>query len=402
MLDIPLLLFLIMSHRYLYRFIQNGKVQPALVAGVFLGLGFLTKGFMGLAIPLTTVFVYLLSQKKTPWQVSPKFGQAFIGLGLVALLVGGIWLVPQFIVHGKDFGQLLYRENIERFFHPIDETGGERQVSSETQRDPHLNILYLFLGFLPWSPLIIPAIWQLYKEKYWGQKDVFIFLLSWLFIYLLLSSLSGHYKGPRYLLPLFPPLAILVGAYLERWLYQGQVSFKRGIVWGYTLCTIVFVLLITYVLATHFPHGEDQYKPVVIPMLLLLGLTYGLSWYFWKKNIQQGFSYILASIFMSYTGMVLVAMIFLPKILPEIALSKYYRAQQHQPVVWQMKIRALDLYVGRSVKYISRPDELGDLPQGTILLSKEKGLKNIEKIWSIEKKESINDWSAVVLKKKQK
>lgn len=397
MLDMAVVFFLILSHWFLYRFIRTGLSRWAMVAGLFMGLGFLTKGLMGVALPLMTFGFYMLASRQAPWRMAPQFGRAMLGMGLVISIVACIWLVPQFAVHGKQFGQLLYRENIERFFHPIDETGGERQVSSKTQHDPYMNILYLFLGFLPWSPLIIPALWQVYKEKYFGHKDSMLFLLSWFFIYLILSSLSGHYKGPRYLLPLFPPLAVIIGAYLERWLFQEHISFKRTIVWSYAFCTGVFVLLIGYVLATHFTHGEDQYKPIVVPILLLLGLTYALSWQFWRRDLRAGLSFILGSIALSYTGMLVLAITVLPGLLPEIALSKYCRETQITPVVWDMKIHALDLYVGKSLGYISRSDELQDLARGTYLLCQDKQLVLVKTFWQTAEKAQINDWRVVVL-----
>jgi hypothetical protein len=180
-------------------------------------------------------------------------------------------------------------------------------------------------------------------------------------------------------------------------LFQGHISFKRTIVWGYALCTSVFVLLIGYVLATHFAYGEDQYKPIVVPILLLLGSTYVLSWQFWRRELRAGLPFILGSIVLAYTGMLLVAITVLPGILPEIALSKYCRETQITPVVWAMKIHALDLYVGKSLSYISRPDELQALARGTFLLCQDKQLAQVKTFWHVTEKSQINDWRVVVL-----
>jgi len=208
MLDIPMLLFLLLGQILALKYLKTLQPKYIYGLGAVSGLAFLTKGLLPAALPFITAFVYLCASYRDK-KIFPKinllmlFGQLFVA-GLIFLLVCSIWLIPQIKHHGAEkFGTAMFQENIVRFFQPIDKTGGYREVSSDRQVDPHLNILYLWLGFLPWSPLIIPAVHAAYKNKYWQKKPEIVFMLCWFLLVLLLTSISGHYKGPRYLLPLF-------------------------------------------------------------------------------------------------------------------------------------------------------------------------------------------------------
>ncbi|MDR1113533.1 MAG: hypothetical protein LBL50_00385, partial [Candidatus Margulisbacteria bacterium] len=288
---------------------QTAKPRYLYGLGLAAGLGFLTKGLLPAALPFLTAGVYLIvTRRERVWRAGS--GQQIVRLaiaGIIFLTLCSVWLIPQFQNHGAKFGAALYSENIERFFHPIDETGGYREVSSGVQIDPHLNILYLWLGFLPWSPLIIPVIHAAYKNKYFGRRPEILFMLCWFFLVLFLTSVSGHYKGPRYLLPLFPPLSILCGAFLTS---SAANKYAKLISLSFFWTGFVFAGLALALPFIKYTHGEEVYLPVVLPFLICFTIClFGSAWLS-RKN--SGVQFTIYSALISYIILFTCAAAFLP------------------------------------------------------------------------------------------
>ncbi|GBR75104.1 hypothetical protein NO1_2164 [Candidatus Termititenax aidoneus] len=309
MLDIPMLFFLLLGQILVLEYLQTEQPRHLYGLGLAAGLGFLTKGLLPAALPFLTAGVYLAATwRQRVWRagLGRQFGRLAV-TGIIFLAICSVWLIPQFQNHGAKFGAALYSENIERFFHPIDETGGYREVSSGVQVDPHLNILYLWLGFLPWSPLIIPAVHAAYKNKYFGRRPEILFMLCWFFLALFLTSVSGHYKGPRYLLPLFPPLSILCGAFLTS---SAGNKYTRLISLSFFWTGFVFAGLALSLPFIKYTHGEEVYLPVVLPFLICFTICLfslaGLS----RKN--SGWQFTVYGALISYIILFTGAAAFLP------------------------------------------------------------------------------------------
>ena len=67
----------------------------------------------------------------------------------------------------------------------------------------------LLLGFVPWSFLLPRALYDAWRERKAGESDAVWFLAIWAASVFLFFSFAGS-KLPGYVLPLFPPLALLV------------------------------------------------------------------------------------------------------------------------------------------------------------------------------------------------
>ncbi|MDR1997116.1 MAG: glycosyltransferase family 39 protein [Candidatus Margulisbacteria bacterium] len=325
MLDIPMLFFLLLGQILALEYLLTDKPGYLYGLGAAAGLGFLTKGLLPAALPFLTGGLYLLLAKwgrhNSPVLTRPA-GQIprLILTGLLFITICSSWLIPQWQIHGPEFGQALYRENIERFFHPIDETGGYREVSSGTQFDPQLNLLYLWLGFLPWSPLIIPAVHAAGKNNYFQKKPEIFFLLCWFGLVLLLTSLSGHYKGPRYLLPLFPPLSMLCGVLLAR---GKALAYPRLIPWSFRITGLVLLFLLGALPFIRYTHGEAVYLPVVLPFLFCFTVCLLGSCRSFRQNGRPDFT--IYTVLVSYVVLFTCAAVFLPGVqFPE----KYVNPQQ--------------------------------------------------------------------------
>ena len=173
--------------------------------GVFCGLAFLTKGFLAFAVPVLTVVPFLLWEGRykdllrIPW----------IPL-MTALVIALPWSLMIHFREGDFWNYFVWTEHVARFLNPI--------------RGQHPKPLWYFLpvlagGALPWvmqSPAVIPTVF-----KFQMNKPLIRFAMCWfLFPFLFFSICSG--KLIPYILPCFPPLAIVFAIGLAAYFEAGK------------------------------------------------------------------------------------------------------------------------------------------------------------------------------------
>ncbi len=172
----------------------------------FAAVATLTKGPIGLAFPLGIGLLYLCVTRQ--WK---EFRQPGLYGGLlVYAFIAVPWYAAMYQVHGMAF--------IETFL------GFHNLTRFTTAEHPGTNVWYFFpvvfvAGFFPWSLLLPDFIYRMLKARaYKGMTESDgRFFLIWALAILLFFSLSKT-KLVSYILPMFPPMAILIGCYLEEWL----------------------------------------------------------------------------------------------------------------------------------------------------------------------------------------
>jgi len=101
--------------------------------------------------------------------------------------------------------------------------------------------LALVVGFAPWSAFLLPTLWFAARGAVRApapERAPYRFLLCWAGGYLVFFSLAAT-KLPNYLLPAYPPLALLTADLLDRW-RRGAVRLP-GWVWAYSLGSLALV-----------------------------------------------------------------------------------------------------------------------------------------------------------------
>lgn len=212
------------------------------VSAASLGIAVLAKGPMP-----ALIFVFLLAY--VLWRV--PFGRENLKKGwvlgsLLFAAVVGSWYLPVLYLRGSAFfNEFLIRQNIGRF------AGGDVA---------HLAPFWLYLPIVvislaPFS-FLIPAAWMRARKE-----PVEKFLWTWVLLIFFLFSLSGT-KLPHYILPLYPPLAIL----LARSALQIQTR-ARWDFWAYGLGAGVALLIgISYL--------PPQLNSLSIPMMITGAITF--------------------------------------------------------------------------------------------------------------------------------
>jgi 4-amino-4-deoxy-L-arabinose transferase-like glycosyltransferase len=171
----------------------------ALALYPLVGLSFLTKGPIGPVLPGFIIGSVLLWQ----WNWRGVMRLRPITGTLLACAVVLPWLVPAVLQAGIGYANVII----------LQQSVG-RAISSFSHGRPFYYYLYTFpVTFLPWLfflPIAFLWLWRRREALQWRLP----FLLSWTVgLFLFLSVMSG--KLVIYLLPLFPGLALVVGAWWD-------------------------------------------------------------------------------------------------------------------------------------------------------------------------------------------
>ncbi len=173
--------------------------------GVFCGLAFLTKGFLAFAVPVLAVVPFLFWEGRfkdllrIPW----------IPI-MTAFCVALPWAVAIHFREGDFWNYFFWTEHVARFLDPI--------------RGQHPKPFWYFLpilagGALPWAAQSPAALTTVFKLE--TEKPLVRFAVCWfLFPFLFFSVCSG--KLIPYILPCFPPLAVLFAVGLTGYFEKGK------------------------------------------------------------------------------------------------------------------------------------------------------------------------------------
>ncbi len=195
-----------------------------------LGAGTLIKGLIGAVVPGMVIFFFLLLGQR--WRILRR-----IYLIPGALLFFAIVLPWYLEAEARNPGYLSYYIWQEHF--------GRFATAEFDRTEPwYYFIAVALLGFFPWT-FLLPAI----AKDAWKNRrdDKILFLGLWIILPFLFFSVSRS-KLPHYILPIFPPLAILAGAVLARRQYAAKLRAALTLAW------LAHVLNAGYlVLGTIFP-----------------------------------------------------------------------------------------------------------------------------------------------------
>ncbi len=218
--DVGLLFFVTATAYFAWRAIAGSPAWYGAAALSALG-AFFSKGFIGLVFP-GLFFVTWIAWTRAPRELLRA--RPWIWLPLLALPIAA-W----FLSLGPGLLRTFLVDNhLHRFL------GAEGDLDRGHGKYPWYYLLQLPLWFLPWSLALVPvARWAWSRRAERPER----FLLSWVLSGFLFLSIAGT-KRAVYLVPLFPPLAILVAGWFcatnrRRWLEPatGALVLALGIAW---------------------------------------------------------------------------------------------------------------------------------------------------------------------------
>ena len=174
-----------------YLCVEKGKKGLLPLALLPCALAIVTKGPVGIIVPVAVLFFYCIATKN----LKAMFGPLVLGF-LLALAVASLWFGLAGKAYMKEF---ILHQNINRF------TTGFDHVEPFTYY-----FQKLFTNFLPWSIALPFAAFFAFRRRLWLP-------LIWLLVTFVFFDISKS-KRAIYLLCCYPACALLVGIYLkERW-----------------------------------------------------------------------------------------------------------------------------------------------------------------------------------------
>ena len=180
--------------------LRNGlKKIDVVVLSLVLGAALLTKGPVGLIIPVLSVIVILAFARR----LSLTWAKYLVPSVLLAIGIFLVWAIPANEATGGEFMRRgIGYHVLERTTRPIDSHGGNFLLFLP------FYIPVVILAFLPWT-LFLPAALSALAGGRVGGEHGRSFLLGWIIpTFLFMSFVST--KLPHYILPIWPAFSLVV------------------------------------------------------------------------------------------------------------------------------------------------------------------------------------------------
>jgi 4-amino-4-deoxy-L-arabinose transferase-like glycosyltransferase len=216
--DAVLFLFASVSLAAIYLGLREGGRGWYVLAYAAAGLAVLTKGPVGLVMPILVVFAYIAVTRR--W---PLLGRLRILLGAaVFLAVAAPWYLAMYAAHGRDF--------VDTFL------GLHNYLRATVSEHPKDNVFYYYLvlfplSLLPWTGVFLRAL------AAGRRRPHFAFLAVWLSVFIIFYTLMAT-KYPTYVFPALFPAAVLTARELE----EMQTARRRTLLW-LTVPAVALLLL---------------------------------------------------------------------------------------------------------------------------------------------------------------
>lgn len=276
---------------------QSGKKRHLLrvLAGIACGAAFLTKGFTAIVIPALTIVLFLL------------WGRRFKEMVYVWILptaVAGAFVLPFALAIHKanpDFwNYFFWVEHLQRF---LNSDGGQ-----------HGQPFWLFLpvlavGAIPWIFFVFPVFSATHRLA--ATNDLTRYCVCWLIgPFLFFSACSG--KLPTYILPCFPPIAIMIADALFE---ANATSLKKSAMVGAVVLIVAIAVFFCWLPLSDedilMDHLFDDVNTIPLSASILLG---GICLYLAGKRFACPGGRLRAAglVGFSLCGMCVASFLFMP------------------------------------------------------------------------------------------
>ncbi|VBB06850.1 dolichyl-phosphate-mannose-protein mannosyltransferase [Lucifera butyrica] len=271
---------------------------------LFAGLATVTKGPIGFLFPGAIIFLYMLFTRSFG---EMKRMKVFSGALLFAVAAVP-WYWMMYSIHGKAFiDTFIGFNNITRFTSPEHPEGVLW----------YYFIPVLIVGFFPWSAVLLQSVWASFRDSKPKESSRLLFLNIWAWFIFLFFSISQT-KLVSYILPVFPPLAMITGWYLSRLWQQRRPG--RNIGWSVILTGLVTVLTAGLLFAVKTMPELSPGAMVSAGIFILM--TLAVWFYNWRRDSEKAFWSQVAGI--TLFSLVLVTLLF-PAVAPRFSTKTIAR-----------------------------------------------------------------------------
>jgi 4-amino-4-deoxy-L-arabinose transferase-like glycosyltransferase len=175
------------------------------LAALAMGPGILTKGILGVLLPGLVAGLYLVVRRR--WR--EIFRADLIVTFVVAVSIGLSWYFAAYEVGGQKFLQWQLAMNLWSRFIPADVGGAGYCAHPFWYFTPHT-----ITGFIPWSVYLPALVLYVWPRRGRDLPEAAVFTRCWF------AAIFGFFSASQgkclvYILPAFPPLAVLTGIAID-------------------------------------------------------------------------------------------------------------------------------------------------------------------------------------------
>jgi 4-amino-4-deoxy-L-arabinose transferase-like glycosyltransferase len=217
--------------------VQEGESRKGLyyhLFYLFAGLAMLAKGLIGVVFPGAVIFLYLLITRR--WRLLKEMRLA-TGIPLF-LLICGPWFILVSIRNPEFAGYFFIHEHFERFTSTV----------HHRKQGFWFYIPVLLGAMLPWSFFIPSAFRGVWRERLTAKGNAPLYLATWAAFIFIFFSISDSQLVP-YILPVFPPLALLSGSAFARF---SDVISRTLKIEGYAVAGVFTLIGAAVICYPHF------------------------------------------------------------------------------------------------------------------------------------------------------
>jgi 4-amino-4-deoxy-L-arabinose transferase-like glycosyltransferase len=263
--DLLMTSFIIFSTWQLAEYLNNKRILNFILGFVGIGLAMISKGVIGLAVPVFSIAGYLLVKKDFRTMFSLRW---LLGIPVLLIILYPTFkgLYDQFGIPGLEF--YFWSNNIDRI--RGDYSGGRHDYSYVFH-----TLIYIFL---PWSLYTFSTFvrdWRMWKKNSFSINNKYVaYCYSAIIILALIISVSSQ-QAPHYLLPIIPFLAIITARFINdiASTYLYPKTFRLMLIFRNLIVFILWILVIA-VTVYFFPTKNILIWSALFTMFLLLIFSY--------------------------------------------------------------------------------------------------------------------------------
>ncbi|TXE36041.1 lipid IV(A) 4-amino-4-deoxy-L-arabinosyltransferase [Serratia marcescens] len=234
----------------------KGKLSAYALLGLACGMGFMTKGFLALAVPVIAVIPIVIQQRRI---------KDLLCYGPVAIVTATLLSLPWALAIAQrepDFwNYFFWVEHIQRF--------AEDNAQHKAPFWYYLPVL--LAAVLPWLALLPGALLKGWRERV--QRPELFFLLSWALMPLIFFSIAKG-KLPTYILPCMAPLALLMTAYAEDYAATLRAKLFKANAWLNGLFGLIGIVALVVLSSGLLPKAH-LFTPQEWPKVVLGLIAFG-------------------------------------------------------------------------------------------------------------------------------
>lgn len=263
----------------LAEYFKTKKLPNMLLAGLGIGLGIISKGPIGIFVPVTAAVSHLVYQKQLKLIFSYKVVLgAVVTLAVLAIGLSGIF--NQFGVDGLSY--FFWGNNVGRI------TGAIKGGSTDYLFYFHTT-LYIFL---PWAVLFFMGLFMEFKTLF-KSKTPELFTLGGIFFYWIIISVAKA-KAPHYFMVLSPFMAVLSAKWLLCFYEEKPSPGMQKTIGKIQGFVNIFLWIVLFAMCIYFFPSKNILFWLAVAVLLFLFFLAGKSNNKLNRIIQKSVIAIVA------------------------------------------------------------------------------------------------------------